>query len=278
MMRLTGMAVAAGLLVCAGSPLHSKAAGGPAAADQANAEKTSSMESLMAALHSEKYQVREDATMALLRLPAERLSDIEQALAAEADPEAIVRLTRVAVHLYLKARTSMVPSDHAWSMMGIALAVEPIVLDPKDEEAHAAIVVTDVKSGFPAMETLKPGDRIIGLAGKTFPGEYEVGDFQREINGKLPGDFVDLTVLRNHKQFQASVQLAARTMDAGPFIEQREEWTREYLLTLKKGLSGKAVVMRDTSPRELHGGEQIDAEGGVIINQGGAIIQVAPGR
>ena len=52
--------------------------------------KSVTLASVIEALRSPKYREREDATLALMRLPAERRSDIEQALARETDLEAAV--------------------------------------------------------------------------------------------------------------------------------------------------------------------------------------------
>ena len=134
---------------------------------------TGSLAPLIEALCSSVYQERDQATQALLRLPPDRLSDIVAALERESDSEAVARLMQVAAHLYLKPRTAMQrPSllglwfkEEMVSMLGLRFKLDPVRIDPHDEDLSMTIAVTELQPGFPAYQILRLGDRIVGING-----------------------------------------------------------------------------------------------------------------
>ncbi len=205
---------------------------------------------LVAQLRAPQFEVRDHAQEALLRLPAEKLSEIEGALAKESDAEAEARLTRVAVHLFLKARTPFVGQG---SMLGIALNIEAYRTQHRDEAPRAAIAVTQTQPGFPAAEQLRPGDRILAIDHHTFPLETTIDDFRNRITANSPGTILHFTVLRNGREMQMDIMLAGLP-DAGAagiakFISERETALREYMAKLHPtDTSKESLTIKDDSP------------------------------
>jgi len=208
-------------------------------------------DSLVKALHGAKYQEREDATLALMRLSADRRSDVEHALSRETDVEAITRLTRVAVHLMLKAKTSL---RGPVSLLGITLTVETLKLDPKDDDVRGAVVVTGVQPGFPAAEVLQAGDRIIAVDDRPFDSGFTFEDFRGLIGRRKAGSILQMTVLRHGSPFKAGVQLAGLTeaemVSVSEFVGRRLAESAAYAEHLKTGLPGAPLVIKDDSKPE----------------------------
>ncbi len=219
--------------------------GGPLrAAEPAAQDALAPIDTLIHNLHSTSYPVREAATLGLMRLGAERRSDVEQALARETDPESVVRLERAAVHLFMKARTSM---EGEIGVLGISLLLEAVQLDPKSPRVQMAVVVIKTQPGFPAAESLEPADRILGIDGEWFTLQSDSDRFRKQINETRPGTVVMLTVLRDGKRMDIPVRVAGLRMQDAPLfqaiVRQRDAAAAEYAAGLKSGIAGHPLVI-----------------------------------
>jgi hypothetical protein len=182
---------------------------------------------LVEALRSPRFSERETASMALLRLPPRRLPDVVRALAAETDAEAIERLTQTAAHLYLKPRTLLrtKPSlmglwfeGPSQSMLGVKFKMDPVKLRPEDAAPAMTVMVTEIQVGFPAMQSLRNGDRIVAIGGTGFPDNLTPDDsdyFRTRVAALWPGGVVAMSVLRDGRLLQVDVQVAGLPVD-GP--------------------------------------------------------------
>jgi len=205
---------------------------------------------LVECLRSDDFKTRQQATEKLFRLAPVYRSIIENSLASESDPEAAARLTVVAQHLFLKD-PRYTPLLGRTGFMGIALQVEPQFGQGAADEPRQ-IVVLETKPGFPAYEVLKPDDRILAIEGHPIPEDYSIDDFRGTVGAKRPGSFMNLTVLRQGKKFQASVRLAGLEAPGDTsiarFIELRTFAAKNYLENLHTGPSSKPMIIKDNTP------------------------------
>jgi hypothetical protein len=262
--------VAGAVILAASMSAGLRAAGAAEGVPGAGAGATSdnkvvTLASLVESLRSAKFQEREEATLTLMRLPVERRSDIEAALARETDMEAAIRLTKVAVHMMLKSRTSL---EGPVSLLGITLSVESWQdKKGKEEELRSAVVVTGVQPGFPAAEVLQPGDRIVAVDGKFFDAGFTFEDFRGLVARKRAGTVLQATVMRSGKQMKAGVRLAGLSeqemLSVNDFVSQRLRESALYVKSLKSGVTVQAAVVRDDSPPEFdlrYNGVEFEAE------------------
>jgi hypothetical protein len=163
-------------------PPHAAIPVPPAAASQP--ESTTQLAKLIEALSSPQFTTREEATYALLRLPTNRRPDIETALARTTDAEAIARLTRVALHLFLKGQTPLVGTA---ALLGIAPNIEPVRLGKNNGDLRMCVAVGETQLGFPAAEQLRCGDRIMAINGRNFALDLTFEEFRQTINAQTPG-------------------------------------------------------------------------------------------
>jgi hypothetical protein len=204
-------------------------------------------------LRSPNFPDRQTATRTLLRLPPSRLPEIVATLAAESDSEAIARLTQVAAHLYLKPRTSLrmqntflgfyfrQPNPLASTcMLGMKFKTEVARLRPSDREPTVSVVVAELQPGFPAMQTLLNGDRILALDGKPFPPDLPDDDrsyFPTLVTGLWPRQSVPLTLLRDGQTLTLTVQLAGMpgtgTLSLAAQVDRRSTELATFLASLK---------------------------------------------
>jgi hypothetical protein len=211
---------------------------------------------LVVGLRATGFAERATAQEALLRLPPERLKDVVEALSHETEPEAIERLTQVAAHLYLKPRTLLRTkvsllglwfAEPSVSMLGIKFKMDPVKLKPQDVDPLMAATVTEIQVGFPAMQTLRNGDRIVAIGGVGFPPNVPPEDttyFRGRIADLWPGGVVTMAILRDGKLMGVDVQITGLPLD-GPsspteMVAQREAVLRAFLQTLKTGEKGPA--------------------------------------
>jgi hypothetical protein len=211
---------------------------------------------LVAGLRAKGFTERANAQEALLRLPPGRLADVVETLAHETDAEAMERLTQVAAHLYLKPRTLLHTkvnllgvwfTEPSVSMLGIKFKMDTVKLKPEDTATVMTATVTEVQPGFPAMQTLRNGDRIVAVAGLGFPPDLLPEDsthFRGRIAQLWPGGVVAMTILRDGKLMGLDVQITGLPLD-GPstpteMVAQREAALRAFLKTLKTGDKGPA--------------------------------------
>jgi PDZ domain len=203
---------------------------------------------LIRQLHALRYAARESATFDLLRLPPDHRAAIENALAHETDPEAATRLERVAVHLLMKAHTSL---GGDIGVLGISLQMEGVQLDPKRPTVQMTVLVMKTQPGFPAAEELEPCDRILGINGERFTLQTSADDFRRKINDTPPGTVAQISVLREGKILELPVRVAGlRTEDAPllkSIVDQRDALITSYTESLVNGSKSKPLVIRDES-------------------------------
>jgi hypothetical protein len=204
---------------------------------------------LVDALHAENFAQRVNAQEALLRLPPARLKDVVAALARQTDAEALERLTQVAAHLYLKPRTmlhtkpSLLGLWHAEpseSMLGIKFKMDPVKLQPTDPSPVMTVMVTEIQVGFPIMQTLRNGDRIVDIAGEGFPLDAPMLDntyFRQRVAELWPGGVVPMTILRDGTLLKMDVQTTGLPLDgpASPadMVTRREDALQAFLRALK---------------------------------------------
>jgi len=188
----------------------------------------------LAALGAAKYAQRDRAEHFLLQQPPDQLAAVEKALVATRDSEVLSRLTRVAMHLFLKARTRFAGPA---SLLGIGLSLDTVRLGPRDEDLRMAVVVTETQPGFPSAEVLRVGDRVIALNGEPFPLDMTFDSFRRHVNTTPPGTIIQLTVLRGRQPLQLSLRLAGVPEEGiiavGEYVQQRAVAARAYVQQLR---------------------------------------------
>jgi hypothetical protein len=197
-----------------------------------------SISPLVDALRAESFAQRVNAQETLLRLPPARLKDIVAAMGREKDAEAVERLTQVAAHLYLKPRTTLQTkasllglwhAEPSLSMLGMKFKMDLLKLQPTDPEPVMTVMVTEMQPGFPIMQTLRNGDRIVALGGAGFPVDLPLED--------STGGMVAMTILRDGKLLKVHVQVTGLPVD-GPtspadLVSQRDAALQAFLQTLK---------------------------------------------
>jgi hypothetical protein len=209
-----------------------------------------SISPLVDALRAESFAQRVNAQEALLRLPPARLNDVVAALSRETDAEAVERLTQIAAHLFLKPRTmlqtkaSLLGLWHAepsLSMLGMKFKMDLLKLQPADPDPVMTVMVTEMQPGFPIMQTLRNGDRIVAIGGEGFPADVPLEDstyFRERVANLWPGGVVAMTILRDGKLLKVDVQVAGLPVD-GPtspadLVSQRDAALQAFLQTLKR--------------------------------------------
>ena len=218
------------------------------------------------ALRSPVFGERESANLAPLRLPPGRLGEVVEALSRETDAEAIERLTQVAAHLFLKPRTLLRTKasllgvwfeEPSLSMLGIKFKMDPVKLTPQDASPTMTVMVTEIQPGFPALQTLRNGDRIVALGGVGFPPNIPPEDsdyFRSRVASLWPGGVVAMTILRDGKLMELGVQITGLPVD-GPsspaaMVNMRTAALEAFLRTLKTGDKSQVRLMKMPSPDE----------------------------
>ena len=237
----------------------------PATAATTRSAKThpipETMEQALAWLSSVQWSQRDAATTYLLRLPATARTDIESALRKASDAEAAARLRRIAVHLLLKGDT---PLNGPAAVLGIALSLEPIRLGPHADDTRMSVTVVELQPGFPAAETLQPGDRLIAIDSVPFTDDTTLESFRRQINTMTAGRVLHLTIVRGLEQMNVEVKLAGipeEGMSAiAEYVLQRNKKAADYLARLASsdGIADytRPIVIPDSSPLEVDPGFQ----------------------
>jgi hypothetical protein len=199
-----------------------------------------SVAELVKDVESPDYAAREAATNALMRLSTDHRGEIEAALAITSNQEAIARLEKVAVHLFMKEQTSF---DGKVGLMGVSMSAEKVQLDPRSQTYTNCIVVWKTQPGFPAAEVLQPADRLVAINGEPFPMEAAGQDpreiFRAMINQAGGGAVLNFTVIRSGKMMDVKVRLAGLREEDIHFImqivEARDRSAEEYRASLKTG-------------------------------------------
>lgn len=213
-------------------------------------ESTTPLAKLIEALSSPQFTTREEATYTLLRLPTNQRPDVEAALARTTDAEAVARLTRVALHLFLKAQTSM---EGTAALLGIAPNIEPVRLGKNNGDLRMSVAVGETQLGFPAAEQLRCGDRILAINGRNFTLDLTFEEFRQRINTQTPGTTLTFTVLRGGRQIVVPVRLVGLTeeqvSDITQYVHRRNEAAQAYLAALRTGETPSArLEIKDDSP------------------------------
>jgi len=212
------------------------------------------LDPLVKALGSLDFAERQQATQTLLRLSPNRLPEVRSALARETNAEAVARLTQVAAHLFMKART---PLEGTSAIMGVMFNPEVIRPDPKSAEMRFSIAVMDLLPGYPAAQDLRVGDRLIAVDGQRFP-EALAAEIDQEadmniralfttmVSSHKPGSVVPFMVIRNGQQIEVSVQLAGLSgMDKNTLRTGRLMAVEQFTASLKTGLDDKPLILKD---------------------------------
>jgi hypothetical protein len=233
---------------------------------------------LVEALRSADFLQRDQANRALLRLPPRRLPDVVHALADETDAEAIERLTQAAAHLYLKPRTLLRTKGSllgVWfqepsvSMLGMKFKMDPVKLKAEDTSPTMTVMVTEIQVGFPALQTLRNGDRIVAMGGIGFPPNIPEEDsdyFRTRVQALWPGGVVAMTVLRDGRLLELDVQLTGLPVEgtASPtaMVNARTAALNAFLRTLK---TGDKSQVRATPPSTIDGSRELPAQSRILM-------------
>jgi hypothetical protein len=228
---------------------------------------TGPIQPLVEALRSAAFGAREAANEALLRLPPGRLAEVAEALGRETDAEAIERLTQAAAHLYLKPRTLLKTKASllgVWfqqpsqTMLGIKFKMDPVDLTPQAASPTMTVMITETQVGFPAMQTLRNGDRIVAMGGRGFPPDVLVENtdyFRLRVAALWPGTVVQMTILREGMLMEIGVQVAGLPLNgpasAESMVEMRTAALHAFLQTLKTGdkSQSQARLVAPSEPR-----------------------------
>jgi hypothetical protein len=201
---------------------------------------------LVKALEAASYQDRRAASEALLRLPPGRLPEIVAAVKQERDEEALARLTEVAAHVYLKPRTYLSVrtsllgawfNHHDPSLLGVRFLLDPLKIRDTDDAATMTVLVTEIQPGFPAMQTLRTGDRIVAINGEGFGGDIADTAFRDRIAALWPGSVVPMLVFREGKLLELGVQTTGMPLKGGDIpevlLDRRSASLQIFLQSLK---------------------------------------------
>ena len=238
-----------------------------------------SVAQLVADVGSADYGTRDGATWALMKLSADHRPEIEAALARTSNEEAIARLEKVAVHLFMKAQTGF---EGKTGLMGIRMSAEAVQLDPKNQVYQACIVVWKTQPGFPAAEVLQSADRLVAVNGTPFPMAMDpdafkalmkgvglpyngddnittlVDGFRKMVNVAGGGKELTFTVIRNGKALDVKVKLAGLGDEdsnpnlLGQMVDRRDQMAEEYRANLKTGRAAAVAVQRDAGAQYLY--------------------------
>ena len=170
--------------------------------------------SAVALLASDRWSVRSRAQSFLMGASPARLPAVLHDLRRTRSAEQANRLLKVALQLYLMARTPV--SGGPVPFLGVQYDMEPVTvrLRGRQRVCEAALVVA-VLPGFPAAAVLHSTDLIIGMDGRIFPLWTRANDFRRQIQALKPGDVVRLRVLRGIAVVSLAVRLVGVPQDAG---------------------------------------------------------------
>jgi PDZ domain len=233
---------------------------------------------LVGELRAADFATRERGTVGLMGLSAGRLSEVQEALAKESDPEVIARLERAAVHLFMKARTGL---QGDVGVLGITLQPGLVQLDAKSPAVAMSIMVVKAQPGFPAAEVLEPFDQVIAVNGERFFQADASEAFRGKVNATAPGEVVRMTIVRDGKVMEVGVKVAGLAERDVPLfkdiVAKREEIAREFLAAFVVGGEKRVLMVAGGSG----GGEEVEFEGVDLPSQKAfqkALIGIPQGR
>ncbi len=204
-------------------------------------------------LKSSRWSVRHRAQARLLRAPPADAGQIQRALQQVTTPEDRLRLTRIALQLYLEKRLE---GNGPRPFLGIRFMVYRDA--PRVAGRHiTAIYVAKAVRGFPAGRTLRQGDLILGINGRYFSPHMMPEDFVVLVGRFQAGTRITLNVLRGGHMRKLRLRLAGAPM--GSFaIERlmayRSELIGRYFALFAPPRRKPAAILLDTRhPRRRSG-------------------------
>jgi hypothetical protein len=183
-------------------------------------------------LSADTYAQRQAAERALLRQSPAILPQVEEALVASRDVEKTVRLRKIAAHLLLKIRNSRagmpllgVSLGESQTLVGTARAGARVVTGQDatgrgDQEMVPALMVMEIQPGFPAAESIEPGDLVTAVDGQGLTEERTFEHFREQIGTHNVSDLVSLRVQRGATSMTVKVPLVG--VDVGDSAELAE--------------------------------------------------------
>lgn len=163
---------------------------------------------ILSALGSDQYAVRESMTRRLLAGPDLTPQRLERLYAAATLPEQRHRLLDVAKHHLLRRVVhEQFPGGQSGS---IGVSLGSVNEEQTPGVRQSAIYVGQTYPGFPAFSELSPGDIILEVNGEQ-PGQQRglglVQFMVNRITQHAPGEYIELTVLRDDQTFNVKIRL-----------------------------------------------------------------------
>lgn len=175
--------------------------------------------SAVAMLANDRWRVRSRAQSFLMQESPSRLPLVLHDLRQTHSAEQARRLLKVALQLYLMARTPTMGGPVPF--LGVEYNMQALrVRLHGQHKVCAAAIVMGILPGFPAAAVLRSTDMIIGINGRIFPRWMTANAFRRAIQGFKPGDLVRLMVVRGRGVVAVPVRLVGVAQGAG----QLGEW------------------------------------------------------
>jgi serine protease Do len=149
--------------------------------------------------------------------------------------------------------------------------VTPNIADSLGLKSMKGALVAEAQPGTPAADAgLKPGDTITEVNGEAMASPREVS---RRISQIKPGDTATITYIRNGKELNASIKLAAipeqKSVAADPVAVAKT--SPAFGLTLAPAKDGSGVLVTDVDPSGI-GFEQGIQKGDLILEIGGKAV------
>ena len=165
-------------------------------------------------LSSDQWQVRSRAQSFLMRENPSRLPAVLNDLRRTHNAEKANRLLKVALQLYLMARTPVLGGPV--SFIGVRYNMQRVTVRLHGHHiACEAATVVAILPGFPAAAVLRATDMIIGINGRIFPLWMTAEAFRQQIQELKPGDVVRLSVIRGLAVVSLPVRLVGVPRDLG---------------------------------------------------------------
>ncbi len=172
------------------------------------------LRSAVAMLSSDQWSVRSRAQSFLMQENPSQLPVVLNDLRRTHNAEKANRLLKVALQLYLMARTPVLGGPV--SFLGVQYNMQRITVRLHGHHiACAAVQVVAILPGFPAAAVLRDTDMIIGINGRIFPLWMTADAFRQQIQALKPGDMVRLSVLRGLSVVSLPVRLVGVPRDMG---------------------------------------------------------------
>lgn len=160
----------------------------------------------VAMLKSDRWRNRRQAQAFLMNESPAKLAAILEALHRTHSLEQANRLFKIALQLYLRARTPLTGGPQAF--LGVSYSMETLHLHWHGRRIGCqAAVLLELLPGFPAAAKLHAGELIVGINGRIFPLWMTANDFRRLIHAFKPAETVSLLVMRGRSIRTIQVRL-----------------------------------------------------------------------